>query len=69
MQPQEQSQVQPQWTVEADGDAPPLTVTMQVAQITVATENGDQIVLRPEHVAPLVHRLDCINYYLAYGDD
>lgn len=61
--------MQPQWTVEADGDAAPLTVTMQVAQVTVATKNGDQITLTPEQVAPLVHRLDCINYYLTFGDD
>jgi hypothetical protein len=43
--------MQPQWTVEAEGDAAPLTVTMQVAQVTVATENGDQITLTPEQVA------------------
>lgn len=61
--------MQQQWTVEADGDAAPLTVTMQVAQVTVATENGDQITLKPEQMAPLVHRLDCINYYLIFGDD
>ncbi len=61
--------MQPQWTVEADGDAAPLTVTMQVAQITVATANGDQITLVPEQVGPLVHRLDSIDYYLAFGDD
>ncbi|MGB8199141.1 MAG: hypothetical protein WCF33_05520 [Pseudonocardiaceae bacterium] len=30
--------MQPQWTVEAEGDAAPVTVTMQVARITVATE-------------------------------
>jgi hypothetical protein len=60
--------MQPQWTVEAEGDAAPVTVTMQVARVTVATENGDQIVLVPEQVAPLVHRLDCINYYMTFGD-
>ncbi|MGH3755080.1 MAG: hypothetical protein ACRDRP_20780 [Pseudonocardiaceae bacterium] len=59
--------MQPQWTVEADGGAAPLT--MQVAQVTVATGNGDQITLVPEQVGPLVHRLDCIDNYLAYGDD
>ncbi len=61
--------MQPQWTVEADGDAAPLTVTMQVAQVTVATKNGDQITLTPEQVGPLVHRLDYIDYYLTFGDD
>jgi hypothetical protein len=35
------------WTIEAAGDAAPPTVTMQVAKVTVATENGDQIVLAP----------------------
>lgn len=60
--------MQPQWTVEADGDAAPLTLTMQVAQVTVVTENGEQIVLAPEQVASLVHRLDCINYYLIFGN-
>ncbi|MGH3770188.1 MAG: hypothetical protein ACRDRW_02100 [Pseudonocardiaceae bacterium] len=58
--------LQPQWTVEADGDAAPLTVTMGVAHITVATENGDQITLVPEQLEPLVHRLDSINYDLAF---
>jgi hypothetical protein len=62
--------MQTQWTVETeDGNAAPLTVTRQVAQVTVATKNGDQIVLRPEHVEPLAHRLDCINDYLTYGDE
>ncbi len=60
--------LQPQWTVEADGDAAPLTITMQVAQIIVATENGDHITLAPEHLEPLVHRLDCLNYDLTFGD-
>ncbi|MGH3719204.1 MAG: hypothetical protein ACRDRI_10285 [Pseudonocardiaceae bacterium] len=57
---------QPQWTVEAEGDAAPLTVTMQVAHITVATENGEKITLTPEQLEPLVHRLDCLSYDLAY---
>ncbi len=61
--------MQQRWTVEADGDAAPLTITMQVAQVTVATENGDQITLVPEQMAPLVHRLDCINYDLTCGSD
>lgn len=30
------------------------------AQVTVATSNGDQITLAPNHLAPLVHRLDCL---------
>ncbi|MGH3899745.1 MAG: hypothetical protein ACRDTA_16170 [Pseudonocardiaceae bacterium] len=60
--------MQQQWTVEADGDAAPLTVTMEVAQVTVATENGDQITLVPEQLEPLVHRLDCLNYDLTFGD-
>lgn len=60
--------LQPQWKIEAEGDAAPLTVSVEVARITVATENGDQIVLVPEQVAPLVHRLDCINYDLTFGD-
>jgi hypothetical protein len=60
---------QTQWTVEAAGDAGPLTVTMQVSQVTLATENGDKIVLAPEQVEPLMHRLDRINYYLTYGED
>ncbi|MGH3693502.1 MAG: hypothetical protein ACRDRX_05810 [Pseudonocardiaceae bacterium] len=59
--------MQPQWTVKAEGDAEPLTVTMQVAQVTVATANGDQITLVPEQLEPLVRRLDCINYDLTYG--
>ena len=42
---------------------------MQVAQITVATENGDQITLKPEHLEPLVHRLDCLSYDLTFGND
>jgi hypothetical protein len=57
------------WTVEADGGAAPLTVTMQVAQITVATENGDQITLAPEQLEQLEHRLDCLNYDLTFGND
>ncbi len=61
--------MQPQWTIEAEGDAAPLTVTMQVAQVTVATANGDQITLTPEQLEPLVHRLDCINYDLTFGND
>ncbi|MGH3996400.1 MAG: hypothetical protein ACRDTJ_02925 [Pseudonocardiaceae bacterium] len=61
--------MQQQWTIEDDGDAAPLTVTMQVAQVTVATKNGDQITLVPEQLEPLVHRLDCINYDLTFGDD
>jgi hypothetical protein len=60
--------MQPQWTVEANGEAAALTVTMQVAQVTVATKNGDQITLTPEQVGPLVHRLDCIDYYLTFGN-
>lgn len=61
--------MQPQWTVKTEGDAAPLTITMQVAQVTVATENGDQIALAPEQVAPLVQRLDSISYYMNFGDD
>lgn len=60
--------MQQQWTIEVDGDAAPLTVTMEVAQVTVATENGDQITLVPEQLEPLVHRLDCLNYDLTFGD-
>ncbi|MGH3870272.1 MAG: hypothetical protein ACRDSR_01940 [Pseudonocardiaceae bacterium] len=60
--------MQQQWTIEADGDAAPLTVTMQVARITVATENGDQITLAPEQLEPLVHRLDCLSYDLAFPE-
>lgn len=60
--------MQPQWTVEAEGDAAPLTVTMQVAHVTVATANGDQITLTPEQLEPLVHRLDCISYDLTFGN-
>ena len=60
--------MQPQWKVEAHGDADPLTVTMQVSQVTVATKNGDKITLTPDQVGPLVHRLDCIDYYLTFGD-
>lgn len=59
--------VRQQWTIEADDAAAPLTVTMEVTQVTVATENGDQITLAPEHLEPLVHRLDCINYDLTFG--
>ncbi|MGH3808561.1 MAG: hypothetical protein ACRDRU_18445 [Pseudonocardiaceae bacterium] len=58
-----------QWTVEAEGGAAPITITMQVAQITVATENGDQITLAPEQLEPLVHRLDCLNYDLTSAND
>jgi hypothetical protein len=59
-----------EWTVEAkSGNAAPLTVTMQVAKVTVATANGDQIVLAPEQVEPLVYRLDCISSYLTYGEE
>ncbi len=58
-----------QWTVESEDGSAPLTVTMQIAQVTVATQNGDQITLKPEQVQPLVHRLDRINYYLTFGDD
>ncbi|MGH3834704.1 MAG: hypothetical protein ACRDSF_03220 [Pseudonocardiaceae bacterium] len=61
--------MQQQWTIEVDGDAAPLTVTMEVAQVTVATENGDQITLVPEQLEPLLNRLDCINYDLTFGDD
>ncbi|MGH3928002.1 MAG: hypothetical protein ACRDTT_34925 [Pseudonocardiaceae bacterium] len=61
--------MKPQWKVETEGGAAPLTITMQVAQVTVATENGDQIALAPEQMAPLIHRLDCINYYLNFGGD
>jgi hypothetical protein len=50
------------------GDAAPLTVTMQVARVTIAAENGDQIVLAPQQIEPLVHSLDCINDYLTYGE-
>jgi hypothetical protein len=42
---------------------------MQVAKVTVATESGDQIVLNPDQVEPLVHRLDRINDILTYGDE
>lgn len=58
-----------QWTVESEGGSAPLTVTMQVAKVTVATESGDQIVLSPDQVEPLAGRLDRINEYLTYGDD
>lgn len=61
--------MQPQWKVETEGGAAPLTITMQVAGVTVATENGDQIALTPEQVAPLVQRLDNISYYLNFGED
>ena len=44
--------IEPQWTVEAAGDSAPLTVTVQVAQVRVATENGDQIALAPDQIAP-----------------
>ncbi|MGH3671619.1 MAG: hypothetical protein ACRDSH_13445 [Pseudonocardiaceae bacterium] len=60
--------MQHQWTIEAEEDVAPLTVTVQVAQITVATDNGDQITLVPEQLESLVHRLDCINYDLTFGD-
>ena len=58
-----------QWTVESEGGATPLTVTMQVAKVTVATESGDQIVLNPDQVEPLANRLDRINEILTYGDE
>ncbi|MBV9013075.1 MAG: hypothetical protein JO272_13695 [Pseudonocardiales bacterium] len=62
--------MQTQWTIEAeDGNAAPLTVTMQVASVTIAAENGDQIVLAPQQVEPLAHSLDCINDYLTYGEE
>ncbi|MGH3937001.1 MAG: hypothetical protein ACRDS1_18795 [Pseudonocardiaceae bacterium] len=57
-----------QWTVESEGGSAPLTVTMQVAQVTVATESGDQIVLSPGQVGSLAERLERINDYLTYGD-
>lgn len=60
--------LQSQWKVEAEGDAAPLTISVEVARITVATDNGDQIVLVPEQVGPLVHRLDCIHYDMTFGD-
>ncbi|MGH3855387.1 MAG: hypothetical protein ACRDR6_18240 [Pseudonocardiaceae bacterium] len=58
--------LQPQWTVQADGDAAPPTVTMDVTHVTVTTENGEKITLTPEQLDPLVHRLDCISYNLAF---
>ncbi|MGH3827827.1 MAG: hypothetical protein ACRDQX_11740 [Pseudonocardiaceae bacterium] len=58
--------LQPQWTVQADGDTAPLTVTMDVTHVTVATANGEKITLTPEQLDPLVHRLDCISYNLAF---
>lgn len=60
---------QTQWIVEAAGDAGPLTITMQVSQVIVATENGDQITVAAEQVEPLVNRLDRISYYLAHGSN
>jgi hypothetical protein len=42
---------------------------MQVAKVTIATENGDQIVLAPQQVEPLAERLGCINDYLTYGEE
>ncbi len=58
-----------QWTVESEGGSTPLTVTMQVAKVTVATERGDQIVLNPDQVEPLANRLDRINEILTYGEE
>ncbi len=58
-----------QWTVESEGGSAPLTVTMQVAKVTVATKSGDQIVLSPDQVEPLADRLGRINDYLTFGDD
>lgn len=61
--------MQTQWTVESEGGSTPLTVTMQVAKVTVATASGEQIVLAPDQVEPLVSRLDRINDYLTYGEE
>jgi hypothetical protein len=61
--------MQQRWAIEAVGDAAPLTITLQVAQVTVATENGDQITLAPEQIEPLVHRLDLINDDLTFDND
>jgi hypothetical protein len=61
--------VETQWTVESEGGSTPLTVTMQVAKVTVATERGDQIVLNPDQVEPLANRLDRINEILTYGEE
>ena len=58
-----------QWTVKSEGGSTPLTVTMQVAKVTVATESGDQIVINPDQVEPLASRLDRINEILTYGDE
>ena len=58
-----------QWTIESEGGSTPLTVTMQVVKVTVATESGDQIVLNPDQVEPLANRLDRINDILTYGDE
>lgn len=58
-----------QWTVESEGGSAPLTVTMQVAKVTVATGSGDQIVLSPDQVEPLANRLDRINEILTYGEE
>ena len=57
---------QPQWTVAADGDATPITITLAGTRVTVATENGEQITLAPEQLEPLVHRLDAIAYDLRF---
>ena len=55
--------------VKSEGGSTPLTVTMQVAKVTVATESGDQIVLNPDQVEPLANRLDRINEILTYGEE
>ena len=55
--------------VKSEGGSTPLTVTMQVAKVTVATESGDQIVINPDQVEPLAARLDRINEILTYGEE
>jgi hypothetical protein len=42
---------------------------MQSQWTVKATANGDQITLAPEQLEPLVRRLDCINYDLAFPND
>jgi len=61
--------MQAQWTVKSDGGSAPLTVTMQVAQVTVTTEGGDQVMLSPDQLEPLADQLNNISEFLTFGED
>jgi hypothetical protein len=57
------------WHIPAYGGTGPVTMTLQVPDVTITDSDGRFIVISPRQSAIVSSRLECINEWLQHGDE